>query len=172
MESDVTPRVGRWKPLIGIAAVWVILDQATKWWALHNLDEPKPLFWTLRLNLSFNSGMAFSKGRGLGPLIGLGAVIIVVVLVRVSRTMTGRLGTVALALVLGGAIGNLTDRLLRAQNGLASGHVVDFIDPQWFPIFNVADAGIVVGAIFLAVSTLKGESDRDREPADGATVSA
>jgi signal peptidase II len=72
-------------------------------------------------------------------------------------------GAVALGMVLGGAIGNQLDRLLRAgSDGLLGGCVVDFIDVQWWPIFNIADMGIVLGAILLvAVSWTEG----NREPA-------
>ena len=87
--------------------------------------------------------------RSLGPFIGILAVAMVIVLIRLGRTVAGRVALISLGLILGGAVGNLMDRVLRAESGVLSGHVVDFIDFQWWPIFNVADMGIVVGAILL-----------------------
>jgi signal peptidase II len=108
------------------------------------------LFWTLRLNLSFNSGAAFGLGAGLGPFILVGAAMLVVVFFVIGRHSLTRslLLTVALGLVLGGAIGNLIDRVVR-DNG---GAVIDFIDLRWWPIFNVADAAISVGAVLLVAA--------------------
>jgi signal peptidase II len=59
---------------------------------------------------------------------------------------------VLIGIVVGGALGNVVDRLSRARDGFMSGAVVDFIDLQWWPIFNVADAAVVVGGILLAVT--------------------
>jgi signal peptidase II len=68
----------------------------------------------------------------------------------------GRLPALAGGLVAGGALGNLLDRLLRSGgDGLVGGHVVDFIDLQWWPVFNVADMGIVGGAILLALLSFR-----------------
>jgi signal peptidase II len=133
----------------GIAAAVVVLDQLTKEWALRALSVgPVHLVWTLRLNLSINSGAAFGLGRGLGPVLVVAALGVVVVLVFMVRSVAlGRWGVMALGLVLGGALGNLADRLFRGHGG-----VVDFIDLQWWPIFNVADAAISVGALVLALS--------------------
>lgn len=136
-------------PLVaGMAAAVVALDQLTKEWALRALaDGPVDLFWTLRLNLSINSGVAFGLGRGLGPVIVvLGVLVLVVILVAARRAVLTTWTAVAAGLVVGGAVGNLVDRLLRDHGG-----VVDFIDFQWWPIFNVADAAISVGAMLLVL---------------------
>ena len=78
------------------------------------------------------------------------AVVVVVVLVRFGRLVSNLPTAIALGMVLGGAVGNLTDRLFRSDgNGFLGGHVVDFIDFQWWPVFNVADMGIVVGGLLL-----------------------
>ena len=129
------------------AAAVVVADQATKTWALRALgDSPRHLVWTLRLNLSFNSGAAFGIGRGLAPLLVVIGVVIVLVLVGMGRSAGATLPTVvAFGLVLGGASGNLIDRLVRDHGGA----VVDFIDLQWWPVFNVSDAAITCGAILL-----------------------
>ena len=140
---------GLWRWMMPVAMLVLIADQLSKMWAARELDEPVNLFWTLRLRFTENSGTAFSLGRGLGPFIGILAVAMVIVLIRLGRTVAGRVALISLGLILGGAGGNLMDRVLRAESGVLSGHVVDFIDFQWWPIFNVADMGIVVGAIML-----------------------
>jgi signal peptidase II len=144
---------------LAIAAAVVLLDQLTKEWALNALaDGPIDVVWTLRFNLAFNKGMAFSQGTGLGPIIGVVALVVIVgLLVSIGRS-TSRLYPLAVGLIVGGAIGNLLDRLFRAP-GWFRGAVVDFIDLQWWPIFNVADIGVTVGgALLLLTSVLDGRS--------------
>jgi signal peptidase II len=138
--------------MVPVAAVVVLLDQLTKWWALERLSRDRVIdvVWTLRFNLVRNAGAAFSTGRGLGPLLGVLAVIVVVVLVRYGRMAATRPTAIGMGLVLGGAIGNLVDRAFRSGGGFLGGHVVDFVDLQWWPVFNVADAAIVIGGILLA----------------------
>ena len=140
-------RARRLPVVTGIGAAVVAVDQLTKEWALRSLaDGPVDLFWTLRLKLSINSGAAFGIGRGLGPVLVVAAIGVTVVLVLLARSASLRpVGVVAMGLVLGGALGNLGDRLFRDQGG-----VVDFVDLQWWPVFNVADAAISVGAVLLA----------------------
>ncbi|MEN9643957.1 MAG: signal peptidase [Actinomycetota bacterium] len=144
-----------------VAAVVLLVDQLTKHWAVTHLDPdvPQHVIWTLQWNLSFNSGMAFSKGQGLGPIIGLVAIIVVVVIVLSVRTNASRMVAVAAGLVMGGALGNLADRIFRGD-GWLHGAVVDFIDFQWFPIFNVADICVNVGgAIFIIWSLFAGRGE-------------
>ena len=142
-------RARRLPVVAGIGAAVVAVDQLTKEWALRSLDGgPIDLVWTLRLKLSINSGAAFGLGRGLGPVLVVAGLGVTVVLIMLARSASLRWpGTVALGLVLGGALGNLADRLFRDQGG-----VVDFIDLQWWPVFNVADAAISVGAVLLALT--------------------
>ncbi|HEX2063573.1 MAG TPA: signal peptidase II, partial [Acidimicrobiales bacterium] len=110
------------------------------------------LVWTLRLRLSFNTGVAFGLGRGLGPLLVAGAVLLLVALLAVgTRTVETTGAAVALGLLVGGAVGNLADRLVGGHGGA----VVDFIDLQWWPAFNVADAAITCGAVLLVVVQLR-----------------
>jgi signal peptidase II len=138
-------------PLVALVAVAVLIaDQVTKTLALRALDDgPIHLFWTLRLDLSFNSGAAFSIGRGMAPVFMAVGVVLLLVLLRAGRTVTTILGAVAVGLMLGGAAGNLTDRIIRDHHGA----VIDFIDFRWWPVFNVADMGVVTGAILLAFSS-------------------
>jgi signal peptidase II len=113
------------------------------------------LVWTLRFNLVFNSGMAFSQGQGLGRMIGLLAIGVVVWLWFSLRKSTSRLSVIGTSMLIGGALGNVVDRMFRGEKWLA-GAVVDFIDLQWFPVFNIADSAVTVGAallIFASVAT-------------------
>jgi signal peptidase II len=138
-----------------IAAI-VVADQLTKHWALNRLSNGRmiDLVGSLRLNLAFNKGMAFSQGTGLGPVIGaLGFVVVIAIVLWMRRTARGAAG-VAAGLVVGGATGNLIDRLFRGDAWLR-GAVVDFIDLQWFPIFNVADSAISTGAVLMVVASFR-----------------
>jgi signal peptidase II len=140
--------------IVALAVVVVAVDQATKTWALHDAVEPRHVIWTLRLALTFNSGAAFGLGRGKTTIFVLGAVALVVVLVglgrRASRTASLP-AVIAMGLLLGGALGNLTDRVIRHHHGA----VIDFIDLQWWPVFNVADACITIGALLLVLTGLR-----------------
>ena len=140
---------------IAIAASVVLVDQLTKHWAVTALGDgaPRHVIWTLQWNLSFNSGMAFSAGQGIGPFIGVLASVVVVVMLLSLRQSGGRLNTIAVGLVVGGAVGNVADRLFREQ-GFFRGRVIDFIDFQWFPIFNVADMAINVGGALIVLAAL------------------
>ena len=150
-EPAAVRRRGISRLLAGAAAAVVAVDQLTKWWAVETLDDRTiDLVWTLRLNLTLNEGAAFGLGgSGLGPVIGVLAVVVVVALVRAGRLEANRTVHVSLGLVAGGALGNLVDRAFRAGDGFMGGAVVDFIDLQWWPIFNVADMALVCGVILL-----------------------
>lgn len=139
-----------WAPVtVGI----VIADQLTKWWAESRLDDRDvDLFWTLRLHLSHNTGMAFSRGQNIGPIIGVVALVVIVALLLSLKRQSGRVANLAVGMIVGGAIGNVLDRLFRSP-GWFRGAVVDFIDLQWFPIFNVADMGITIGGVLLVLSS-------------------
>ena len=164
---------GRPAPLtVAVAVAVVVLDQLTKWWAVETLDDRNiDLFWTLRFNLSYNTGMAFSRGQNWGPLIGVLALVIVVVLLLSIRRSTSRMSEVTVGLIIGGAIGNIIDRLFRDPGWLRGG-VVDFIDFQWFPIFNVADMAITCGAVLLALSFWLEEREERRAAATHAEAAA
>lgn len=146
-----------------MAVVVVAVDQLTKTLALEHLaDGPVDLFWTARLNLSFNSGAAFGVGKGVAPIIvGLGLVMVVALLGLWKLAAEHWVAAVALGLLFGGAMGNLTDRLVRDHGGA----VVDFIDFQWWPIFNVADIGISCGAVLLILASRRTEPEPERPPA-------
>lgn len=139
----------------------VAADQLTKWWALEALAGGRvvDVVWTLRFNLTYNTGFAFSMGGGLGPVIAVVVLAIIGFLIWQGRRVSSGIGAVALGLLLGGAVSNLADRAFRGDGGFMSGAVVDFIDLQWWPIFNLADAAVVIGvALFLVSSTRVPES--------------
>ncbi|HEX2849413.1 MAG TPA: signal peptidase II [Acidimicrobiales bacterium] len=145
----------------GLAAGVFALDQVTKTLAVRGLaDGPVHVWWTVTLNLSFNSGIAFSLGPGLTPWITAVVVVLVVVLLALTRRVTSPAMAVALGLVLGGAIGNLADRLFRGHGGA----VVDFIDVRWWPVFNVADIAITTGAVLLVLSGLREQPRQEIAP--------
>jgi len=143
---------GRWRgpALAGLAVL--VLDQLTKWWALEALDDRTiDLVWTLRLHLVHNSGAAFGRGQGWGPLLAVLVLVVVAVLVRLAAVSSDRTTRVVVGAVVGGAAGNLVDRAFRADGGLFSGAVVDMVDLQWWPVFNLADAVIVVGGVVVVL---------------------
>lgn len=141
-----------------IAALVWLLDQLSKYAALKFLGLHAALEVTpfLNLTLVFNTGAAFSFLSDAGGwqnllFAAIAAVVSVVILFMVRRlTPADRQVAVALLLILGGALGNLTDRL-------AHGHVIDFIDLHYagwhWPIFNLADSAITVGAVLLVLDT-------------------
>jgi len=145
---------------LGAAAVVVLLDQLTKHWALGALaDGPIDLVGSLRLNLVFNDGAAFSLGGGGGKtrLIALLGLAVSVALVRIGWRADRRRWALGLGIVLGGALGNLVDRALRAGDGFLGGRVVDFVDLQWWPVFNVADAALWIGIGVLLLASREAE---------------
>ena len=154
-------RVGptRWV-VVGIAAI-VVVDQLTKSWAVAALSNgPTHVFGdTVELALTRNGGSAFSRFQGLTPVLAIGAIIVTIVLARVLRSATDRLLIIALTLVLGGALGNLVDRIFRSP-GFLRGHVVDFVSVGWWPVFNVADSCVTIGAILLIVRSLRPHPSR------------
>jgi signal peptidase II len=138
----------------------ILLDQMTKIWAVARLaDGPIEVFGPdIGFRLSRNSGGAFSVFQGFTPLLAVVALVLAVVLVRAVARTEDRWMLVALALVLGGALGNLLDRMVRSP-GFLRGEVVDFIGVKSFPTFNVADAAITVGALLLLFATLRAPDD-------------
>ena len=146
-----------------IAAVIVLLDQVSKAWALRDLADGRIIhvIWTMQFNLTFNRGMAFSRGTGIGPIIGVIGLVVVVLLLLSLRRADNALTRVATGLIIGGAVGNILDRLFRGS-GWMRGAVVDFIDFQWWPVFNVADMAIMIGAATMMVAMLKYNSQINR----------
>jgi len=157
--------VERASPLLLVAAVVFMLDQVTKalirrWLAL---GERWPAdFELIRLTHFENDGAAFGILQGAGPLFVVTTLIAVAVIgfTIFRHNEYPRWFTFALSLVLGGAIGNLADRLAR-------GAVTDFIDPTHYPAFNLADSAIVIGVTTLLVLALFERDEHPDEPEGG-----
>jgi signal peptidase II len=161
--------------LVGLAAGILALDLVTKLVVVATLSDREPLRLlggALYLTEARNTGAAFSFAEGATVVFSLIAAVVVVVIVRAARRLFSTGWAVALGLVLGGALGNLVDRVFR-DPGFLRGGVVDFLslfDPygRVWPIFNVADSAIVCGGILGAVLAVRGiEFDGSRSSKDG-----
>jgi signal peptidase II len=154
------PRV---RLLAAIAVLVLVLDFVTKTLAVANLEGREPvriLGGLIYLQLLRNPGAAFSMATGYTWVLTIVAIAVVVVIIRVSRKLRSTGWAVALGLVLGGAMGNLSDRLFRAPGPL-EGHVVDMISPfapdgRAFAVFNLADSAITCGGVLLVLLALLG----------------
>ena len=146
-----------------IAASVVLLDLLTKIIAVAMLtpgESPSILGGLVYFSIIRNPGAAFSMATGMTWVLALIAIAVVVVIIRMAPRLRSTPWAVALGLVLGGAIGNLIDRIFRSP-GFLQGHVVDFVsvfgpNGQYFPIFNVADSAITIGGITVVVTALLG----------------
>jgi signal peptidase II len=162
-----------------VAPVVLLLDILTKVLAVATLEDRPPvrlLGGLVNLVLVRNPGAAFSMATGYTWVLSIIALGVVVVIVRISRKLRSVGWAIALGLVLGGALGNLVDRIFRAPGPL-QGHVVDILsvvrtDGSFFPVFNLADSSIVCGGILLVLLALTGREldgtradTAEREPA-------
>lgn len=165
----------RLRTLLIIAAVLLGLDLLTKTIVVAELTpgDPVPIIGDFaRLSLVRNPGAAFSMATGMTWLLTLVAAAVVIGVIRIGRTLRSLWWAIGLGMVLGGALGNLVDRLFRAPGPL-QGHVVDFIAVGWWPVFNLADSSIVCGAILLVVLTVFGfEPDGTRAGHDHSEETA
>lgn len=156
--------------LVLIAIAVVAADQATKVWALSALTEGErtPILGDLLgLTLVFNSGAALSIATGQTWILTLAALAVTIVVLRVAGRLGSRTWAVALGLLLGGAVGNLIDRLIR-EPGVGRGEVVDFIAyADWF-VGNVADIAIVAAAGLMILLGLRGVALDGTRHVDGA----
>ena len=160
-EPDMVPRppvarIRRWRIAFAVMIPVVILDQVTKAWAVTSLDDRSiDLAPSLSLRLTYNSGFSFGTGSTLGPVLGVAVtVIIVFIVMRLAREHHPR-RVFLMAAILGGAVGNLIDRLFRTDGGWPlTGEVVDFVDVSWYAVFNVADAVLVCAVIVFIVTEI------------------
>ncbi len=164
--------------IIALLAVLVLAaDQFTKHLALQNLpyEQPVPVIGDfLIFYLVRNPGAAFSLGEGVTWIFTIALAVVAAVIVWLAATrVRSRLWAVALGLLLGGVLGNLTDRVLR-EPGFPVGHVIDFINTPWMmpAIYNVADIFIVsmmIGVALLVLVGLHLDGTREaRKAADAA----
>lgn len=140
------------------AIAWTIwlLDFVSKSWAISNLSsQPRKVLGNfLALTLTKNSGAAFNIATGFTYIFSLLALAVVVAVLYYSSKITSVGWQVAVGLLLGGVLGNLTDRLFRSP-GFFNGYVIDWIEiPNW-PIFNLADSAISTAAALALILTLR-----------------
>ena len=145
--------------IAAIGAVIAVIDQITKNWAVDSLPllEPQPFIGEiLQLTLLYNSGAAWGMGAEITPVVTcLQLVIVAGVILFAVKAVRSPWYTAALGLIMGGALGNIHDRLLR-EPGPFRGAVVDFLElPNW-PVFNIADMAVVGGAIMIVALGLFG----------------
>ncbi|MGW6503464.1 signal peptidase II [Nonomuraea angiospora] len=181
------PRGRLFAVLVVLAAVIYAADLITKTVVLRTLEGQAPLVViqdVLQFRVIFNSGAAFSIGTGMTFVFTFIAAGVVVAIVRTARKLGSRAWAVTLGLLLGGALGNLTDRLLRYPSGIGrstqlQGHVVDFIEVlpghfpiiDYFPVFNIADSAIVCGgilAVLLAWRNVQIDGSKETPETKGA----
>lgn len=135
--------------------IW-LFDFATKTWALSNFSsDPQPVIGTLlQFTLLKNSGAAFSFASGFTLIFSLLAIAVVATIIRFAGRITSRGWLTCAGLLLGGVLGNLTDRAFR-EPGFFLGHVIDWIQiPNW-PIFNIADIAISSAAFLAFIQTMR-----------------
>ncbi|WNI15112.1 signal peptidase II [Actinacidiphila sp. ITFR-21] len=144
--------------LIGVAVLAYLLDLLSKIWVVHSLEHHDPIDvfgHYLRFDAIRNAGAAFGLGQGMTIVFTVIAVGVIAVIVRLSRRLYSLPWAVALGLLLGGAFGNLTDRIFRAP-GSFQGRVVDFIAPAHFAVFNLADSAICCGGVLIVLLSFRG----------------
>jgi signal peptidase II len=157
-DRSPAPARRRLGPLLTVAAVVLLLDQLSKLLVVRLLDPADPvslLGGLLTLRLVRNPGAAFGLAAGATILFTAVAAVVVVVILRIARRLMSLPWAISLGLLLGGAVGNLGDRVFRGPAPLR-GHVVDFIELPHYPVFNVADSAIVLAGVSMVIYTLRG----------------
>jgi signal peptidase II len=157
-----------------VAAIVIVLDQLSKWWIVFDVMRPPrtiEIFPSFNLVMGWNRGVSFGMFDSDSPLnqwllIGLAIAVVIVLLVWLKRADSRLIG-IAIGLIVGGALGNVIDRI-------HFGAVADFLDvyigEYHWPAFNVADAGISVGAVILVLDSLFAGSERDKKGPDAKEV--
>ena len=167
VPAALPPRRGAIGMLAAVAVFALVADLISKLLVVRNIDPARPvsvLDGLIHVTNTRNPGAAFSFAAGSGATIVFGfvAVAVIVLIVRSARRIRSLWWSLGLGLLLGGASGNLVDRIFRSP-GVMRGHVVDWIQFPHFAIFNLADSAIVGGGILLAVLATRGlEMDGSR----------
>ncbi|MBD9725697.1 signal peptidase II [Streptomyces caniscabiei] len=158
-EATAQPR-GRRRiaVLFGVAALAYALDLVSKMIVVAKLEHHEPIEiigdW-LKFEAIRNAGAAFGFGEAFTIIFTVIAAIVILVIARLARKLYSLPWAIALGLLLGGALGNLTDRIFRSP-GVFEGAVVDFIAPKGFAVFNLADSAIVCGGILIVLLSFRG----------------
>ncbi|MYY14743.1 MULTISPECIES: signal peptidase II [unclassified Streptomyces] len=144
--------------LLCVAVLAYLLDLVSKTIVVAELEHRAPVEifgdW-LKLEVIRNAGAAFSFGEAFTVIFTAIASVVIIVIIRLARKLYSLPWAIALGLLLGGALGNLTDRVFRAP-GVFEGAVVDFISPAHFAVFNLADSAIVCGGFLIVILSFKG----------------
>ncbi|MER5614409.1 signal peptidase II [Streptomyces sp. NPDC002215] len=158
--GETAPNGGRRKVavLFVVAVFAYLIDLISKMIVVAKLEHHEPIEligdW-LQLSAIRNAGAAFGIGEAFTIIFTFIAATVIVVIARLARKLYSLPWAIALGLLLGGALGNLTDRIFRAP-GVFEGAVVDFIAPAHFAVFNLADSAIVCGGILIVILSFKG----------------
>ncbi|MFD8203942.1 signal peptidase II [Streptomyces sp. NPDC003470] len=159
-ERPAEPPRGRRRiaVLFAVAVFAYLLDLGSKMLVVARLEHHEPIEvlgdW-LRLSAIRNAGAAFGIGEAFTVIFTVIAATVIVVIARLARKLYSVPWAIALGLLLGGALGNLTDRIFRSP-GVFEGAVVDFIAPKHFAVFNLADSAIVCGGILIVILSFRG----------------
>ncbi|GCB50173.1 signal peptidase II [Streptomyces sp. NL15-2K] len=158
-SADARPRgKRRIAVLFAVAAFAYVLDLISKMIVVAKLEHHPPIEiigdW-LKFEAIRNAGAAFGFGEAFTVIFTMIAAAVIVVIARLARKLYSLPWAIALGLLLGGALGNLTDRIFRSP-GVFEGAVVDFIAPKHFAVFNLADSAIVCGGILIVLLSFKG----------------
>ncbi|MCZ0989685.1 signal peptidase II [Streptomyces diastatochromogenes] len=160
-EAAAPQRTGRGRRiavLFAVAAFAYALDLISKMIVVAKLEHHAPIQVIgdlLELHAIRNPGAAFGFGAAFTIIFTLIAAAVIVVIIRLARKLYSFPWAIALGLLLGGALGNLTDRIFR-EPGIFQGEVVDFIAPKGFAVFNLADSAIVCGGILIVLLSFRG----------------
>jgi signal peptidase II len=144
--------------VVCVAFVVLAADVVSKLIVVAKLSDRAPVTaipHVLTLTLTRNAGAAFSVGTGATVVFTAVALGVVIVILRTARRLASRGWAVALGMLLGGALGNLSDRIFRAPAPFR-GHVVDWLELPHWPVFNLADSGIVAGGLLAVLLALRG----------------
>jgi signal peptidase II len=157
-EADGARRRRRLAVLFAVAVLAYVLDLGSKMIVVAKLEHHDAIElvgdW-LKLQALRNAGAAFGIGEAFTVIFTLIAATVIVVITRLARKLYSTPWAVALGLLLGGALGNLTDRIFRSP-GFFRGEVVDFVAPKHFAVFNLADSAIVCGGILIVLLSFRG----------------
>jgi signal peptidase II len=146
------------RQLLTTALIVILFDLATKILAvarLENQPEIKVIGEFLKFSFVRNPGAAFSFGTSITWVFTLIAIAVSITILIVSKSVTNRAWAIALGGLLGGAVGNLIDRIFRSPE-VFQGHVVDFISVPNYPMFNISDSAVVISAIAMVVLSFRG----------------
>ena len=146
------------RPLFITAAVVVAFDLATKVWAvaaLENESNIQVLGTFLQFSFFRNPGAAFSIGTNVTWVFTIISIAVSIAILVIAKSVANRAWAIALGAMLGGALGNLVDRLFRSPEPF-HGHVVDFILLPNYPMFNISDSAVVVGAVTMVILSIRG----------------